>query len=380
VETPLTNDVGVYRFYAVPPGQYVVRVSIGGVRTADVGGYVPTYFPGTTAPAESQFVALGVSQELNGIDIPLTPGRTARVAGMLIDAAGQPTTGGQLRLVPSQRASATIGIAVGARNSADGTFEFPNVPPGQYVIQAERGRTGPSHEGEFGAWPLVVGDADVTGLRLQTSTGSSISGRVVVDSADQRRRPRGGIDLSPIGIDVDLSPSQLASVTAGADGTFALTGINGTRRLSATRIPAGWSLKEIRVNGIDVTDQPLPFGRPSQSLADVEVVLTERVSEVVGVVTDDRNRPVPASVILFSADPDRWYPFSRFLGMTTAAADGTFTVTGLPFGVYNAVAVRRLPAGQDAWQDPAYLDTLRFTAAAITVRDGQQTAARLRLP
>jgi hypothetical protein len=67
------------------------------------------------------------------------------------------------------------------------------------------------------------------------------------------------------------------------------------------------------VNGADETDRPISFGMRAQSLANVEVVLTDRVSMLSGTVVDDRARPVGgASVIVFPADRRQWYASSRY--------------------------------------------------------------------
>jgi hypothetical protein len=39
-----------------------------------------------------------------------------------------------------------------------------------------------------------------------------------------------------------------------------MTGLHGPRRLRVERVPPGWALKEILVNGIDATDRPIAFG------------------------------------------------------------------------------------------------------------------------
>jgi hypothetical protein len=265
----------------------------------------------------------------------------------------------------------------------DGRFEFPNVAPGQYVIHAYRGRSNASTEGEFGALPISVGDADVTDLVLHMSRGSSITGRFTFLSNDASKRPaRSAIELSPMPVDFDLSPqNNLARAEIHSDWTFEIAGINGPRRLQVLRAPPEWTLEEIRVNGIDVTDRPLPFGSPAQSLTDVEVVLTDRVSELKGSIVDDRARPAPgASLIMFSTDRDRWYSASRFLRKTRAGPDGMFMISGLPFGSYYAAAVAQLPAeGEDAWQDAAFLESLMPRASAVTLGDGQQPFLNLRL-
>jgi len=112
------------------------------------------------------------------------------------------------------------------------------------------------------------------------------------------------------------------------------------------------------------------------------VVLTDHLSELVGTTVDDNARPIPgAHVVVFPANRDRWYPGSRFLRTASADADGVFTVSGLPFGIYYAAALGRLPAeGADAWQDPAYLESLVARGRTITVGgDGDKVAVNLRI-
>jgi hypothetical protein len=74
-----------------------------------------------------------------------------------------------------------------------------------------------------------------------------------------------------------------------------------------------------------MTDTPIPFGSKSQSLSDVEVVLTDRITQVAGTVTDDRGRAVAdARVVVFAADRDLWYDRSRFVKIAAADANGAF--------------------------------------------------------
>jgi hypothetical protein len=189
-------------------------------------------------------------------------------------------------------------------------------------------------------------------------------------------------ELLPVPVDPDLAPSSPATANIHSDWTFDLAGVNGPRRLTLARAPAGWMLKEIRVGGIDVTDRPLPFGRANQSLASVEVVVVDRVTELGGTIADDRGRPSPgASLLVFSTDRDRWYSASRYLRTAKSGTDGAFTIAGMPAGSYYAAALPRLPAdGDDAWQDPEYLRSLISGAAPVTLRDGQRATLNLQLP
>jgi hypothetical protein len=272
-------------------------------------------------------------------------------------------------------------VPVGARLLSDGRFEFPNVPDGQYIIRADHGSPNRSTEGEFGVLPVSVNGADVTNLILQTSLGSSIKGRLRFDASRDTKTPNpSAIELSPVPVDVDASPSRTASADIHADWTFEM-GITGPRRFQLLRAPSEWALKEILISGIDVADRPLPFGTAEQSLSDVEVVLTDRVNEITGRVTDEEMKSVPgSSVLVFATDRDRWYPASRFLRTTLAGSDGTFSLTKLPFGSYYAIAVRGLPSdGDQAWQDPEFLTSLIPRASAVTLGDAQRAPLNLRL-
>src|SRR5262249_19404573 len=150
----VTDDLGQYRLYAFPPGNYIVSAGGGDLFASNMPGYTRTYFPGTPNAGAARFVSLQAGQDVVGIDIALARIETGGAAGRMIDASGQPTTGGTLNLVPSRRSVAVTSVPIGARIGSDGAFEFPNVPPGQYVVQAYRGRQHRSVEGEFGALPV----------------------------------------------------------------------------------------------------------------------------------------------------------------------------------------------------------------------------------
>jgi hypothetical protein len=176
-----TDDLGRFRVPSVQPGQYIVSAIVAGVSTAELPGYARSYFPGTPDAGDAQFVSVALPQEQSGIEFSLSRARTATISGTLLNAAGEPSTMGSVKLLPNER-SGSVSVPVGARLGKDGAFEFPNVTSGQYVIQVDRGRRGSSTEGEFGALPIAVDGVDITDLVLRTSTGSSISGRVSLQS------------------------------------------------------------------------------------------------------------------------------------------------------------------------------------------------------
>jgi len=381
----LTDDLGRYRISGLPPGRYMVGAMVGQIlmteSSVDLPGYADTYYPGTPSAVEGQFVSVGRSQDVAGIDFSLARARTARVAGQALEASGDPITGG-LALYPSRRSGSLADLQVGARIDRDGRFEFLNVPPGDYVLQSSRHRNGNWNEGESTSMYVTVDGADVTGLDVRTTPGSTISGRIVVDEGATVRPSE--IDLSPIPSDSDLT-SMVGGGPAHAlvdeDLRFEIAGLHGPRRLRAMRLPSGWALKAIRLNGSDITDTLLPFGRADQSMTDVDVVLTSHGPEIAGTVVDARNRPLAeAAVVAFSPDRTAWYRGTRFVAYADATRNGTFAIRGIaPSEYYVAVVDRRRTLDlYNEIEDPDFLESLVAGAQRITLDEEQHVQIALR--
>jgi protocatechuate 3,4-dioxygenase beta subunit len=378
-----TDDLGRYRIYAVPPGDYVVTASVGQVVPFEPGmgvsGYATTYFPSTTNPREAQLVAVPRSQDVTGVDFVLVPTPTATVSGRKIGSDGQPY-GGSLTLMPSQRSGGIQTPGIGARIYDDGRFEFPNVAPGDYVIQGDQGKPNAAREGQFASAFVTVNGADVPDVLLHATPGSTISGRVIFegDGPSVQR-----LSIIPERADFDRTPNQTATGDVGPDLRFTMDGIRGPRRISLSRDPAGWMLKSVSANGVDVTDVALPFGTEDQSLTDVQVVVTSRITELSGTVVDGRGDITnDYTLLVFPLDRDRWYPGSRYLRRTSPASGGNFSVRGLPPSDYFVAAVsgwRVLKDGADAWQDPEFLESIALRAARATLSEGQRLSVASKL-
>ena len=370
-----TDDLGRYRLAGLEPGEYLVSAAVGQIDMwtplVDLPGYGTTYFPGTPNPAEAQRVVVGRSQDVLGIDFPIVRTRTVRVSGRAVDSRGEAITGG-IALTPSRRSGAVVATQMGATIERDGRFEFPNVAPGEYVLQASRHRSAGWTEGESSSQFVTVNGVDVTDLEIRTAAGSTLDGHITLEGGGTFRP--GQLNVSPVPVDSDLSPmigGGPAHATVEEDLRFHLAGLTGPRRVRVTRVPSGWTLQAILLNGVDIIDTPLPFGRPDQSVTDLEVVLSRRVTAINGQVTA-RGRPAAASVLFFAADRQAWYPQSRFFARIMSGTDGRFRTEGLPPGEYLAIALDTVPGVRDGdqWQDPDYLETLVARSRRITLSEG----------
>jgi hypothetical protein len=66
--------------------------------------------------------------------------------------------------------------------------------------------------------------------------------------------------------------------------------------------------------------------------------------------------------------------------VSPTSAGGLALFSGLPAGSYYAAVVAQLPSdGDDAWQDPAFLESLVAHATAFALGDGQSQALTFKL-
>jgi hypothetical protein len=365
-EGDLTDDTGAFRIHGLPAGEYYVTASL---RVAPVDSvvqttYAPTYYPGTGNFAEAQRVVLSPGNDVI-VDFPVLPFRTARLMGTVLDASGSPADA--FLNLSSEAGELGVPLGVGGVTRADGTFTLPEVPPGTYTLNAElKGSTG--FGSEVASIPLVVYGDDVTGLTLVTAKPGTMRGSIVADSGVTRRLPT----------DIDI---VTRSTRAGGASTFAelernafeLTVPHGPFRLQVGP-PDGWMVKALIVDNADVIDAVLDL-RGQQDVP-VRVVLTDRLSEVTGVIARNADTRL-ASVIVFPYDSAKWEPPSRYV-RAVAAEDGSYRIAGLPAGArYLAAAIDGLEDGEG--EDPDFLARIRDLATSFDLAEGEKRVVNLKV-
>jgi hypothetical protein len=382
-----SNDIGVYRVFGLPPGQYFVSASSRGVgtgpdRVEDVVGFAPTYYPGTTNVSEAQPVSVAVGQEVTA-DFQLVPGRLARVRGSVLDSNGRPLTSGSVSLaLRTEGGWAAMFGGSADRIQDDGTFTLTGVPPGTYTLTASstgrRGFGGPGEDGERATLPLTVYGEDLDNIVVQTSRGLPIRGRVTTENGTAPFSPQ-QVGLMLESRDQEEGPMSFAGrAEVREDGSFELTALPGTRVLTVTSIPDGWQLRRVELGSNDVTDSGFEV-KAGEALPAMRVVLTGQVTEVSGTASDARGDTVrDFTVVLFPEDRALWeVPSERYVRWARSDQDGRYRVEGLPPGEYLAVAAETIEdprtAGPDAFEG------LRALALPVTLGVGERKVLPLKL-
>ena len=420
-----TNDLGQYRIYGLPPGEYYVSastsgsgemmmvdrvaatfVAAGGPSSSGAGpsasepksGYAPTYYPGTSNGGEAQKITLAVGQEMSSADFSLLAVRLVRVTGTVIGSDGRPLEGAMITTTARNQSESHVvfPMAGSSRTDKNGQFTLNNVAPGEYTLQA-RGLqiTSSSDSGdrmvftmttrvgggdgntEFGSVSLSVGGDDVSNVMVVTSKGTTLTGRVTFEGAKPSNTAP--IRVAATAIDADSSiamPSGSASLTP--EGTFEMKGQMGPRLFRVNGLPLGWVLKSVTVGGTDITDTGLEI-KANEPVNGIEIVVTQRGTEVNGGVTGSDSRPsTDYTLVIFSEDESKWSaPMTRHVTGTRPNQDGRFQVKNMPTGNYYAIAVDYIATGD--WNDPDVLQRLKSRATRFSLEEGATKTLELKL-
>jgi hypothetical protein len=429
----LTDDRGVYRFGGLQPGDYIVGVSVrhlsmpasrtfsinverrvmgfdafsysmsasppslmqvGDALYAVGGGsavppppadgrmfvYETTYYPSTTSVAQASLLTISSGEERTGVDIQLIPVPATRVSGSIGGPEG--VHAASVRLVPADAREAGFDVE-GPQSMSDtqGSFTFPAVTAGEYVLQARTavGRWG--DPGTLALWAdvaLSVGDSDITGLQVHLQRGLRITGRFEFEGSG-RRPTAERLQQVPVIIQATAGRSPLppSAVVVDADGRFTGSGLAPGRyfvRINSS--PPGWRFKSAMHDGRDVADVPLDLRGDSQ----VVIAFSDRWSHLRGRVSTFRGEPDPeAIVLLFPTDTLQW-PYasanSRRFKSARATASGEYALSPVPEGEYFVVAIPDVDASD--WQTPTVLETLARVATRVTIAEGEARTERLK--
>lgn len=417
-----SNDLGQFRLFGLPPGEYYVSVTVrtfdtmimdmmgmsaagGPVGSNNNSGYAATYYPGTSNPAQAQRLTLAVGQEVASADIQMQPVRLAKITGNATGPDGKPMSGAMVMLLPTMKDAMTMMPSFGtSRTDKDGNFTLSGVAPGEYSIQiqslaammnaanqamalvggGEAGTTAtPASqpmEREFAMATVSVAGDDVTGLVITSTRGARASGRVVFEGgATPEDLASARLIAAPTDPDnMAAAASAFGMAAVKSTGTFEIDGLVGGRVFQFASAPKGWFLKRITHENDDVTDKGYEF-KPGEDVDGFEIVLTNKAQTLSGGVTSDKGDPVKAyTVVVFPEDRQKWtLPGGRWTESARPDQQGKFKITGLPAGGYLAIAVEYVAEGE--WTDPEWLARAAKKATAFTLDEGVSKTLDLKL-
>jgi hypothetical protein len=345
--------------------------------------YRSTYYPASTTAAAASPIAVIAGEERTDLTITLRPVPAVRLSGRLVTPNGLPPPPMTIRLVGESMIDVTTSVAsvgpsyVGLETAigvtdAQGRFMLAGVPAGDYVLsQANPFLSRALWDDTPAYWlafPLAVGNEDVSDLAVQLRPALRVEGRVELrhestGDAPAPSRPPGVMFQTPFSesgqFAVGISQDTMSFATLAAGGQFIVRPYE----------LGGWFVKSVTLDGKDITDRVFDLQGDVTSLV---ITYTDRPSPVTGAVTDSNGAARGTAVVLaFPADRQRWSGYgsvSRIFKSALTNRSGVYTIDHLPPGEYCVVAVEGAEA--EGWQHPERLEALAALATTVSVAAG----------
>jgi hypothetical protein len=372
-----TDDRGEYRIFGLDAGEYFVRatLSLPSELSGASLGYAPTYYPGTAARNEAQRISLRTGEEMTGIAFALGIAKTARISGIVRNRDGSPVAVAFVAARDNSGDAGSIVPDVVSVTRPDGSFVLNNASPGSYVVQAT---TAGDTRLESPPANVVINGRDVDGLVLEIGTSATARGRISFDTktppGDLRRDL---VRVFPVSPDSRESSFGTMPSPPRSDWTFEIANLTGRRLLRLANFRDDeWTMKSVMLEGVDVIDTPIDFSRGD--VDGIEIVLTQRKTDLSGRVADGRDIPSPGStVVAFVDDPEKWGPYTRFVERVQTDQDGRFRLRGLPPARYVVVALDDLEPGEEG--DVELLERLRPKGIAVSLHESEARSVDLKI-
>ena len=386
-----SDDRGEFRLHSLPPGQYVVAVSVDDKRPLpEQGGtttrFVRTYNPGTTSLADAQLIAVQARQEQR-VTIRVAPMRFMSVSGIATTSSGAPAAhfnvslhGGPATMsYTGARAGFTIATVASTRVAQNGSFSLSLVPAGSYVLAVSNGGTREGQPFEIAETPLEVKDESVTGITVVTARGATVSGQLEWAGKGPVPWPSNAATFGRIRATAVGRVSDFASLDSEvqADGSFRFTNLYGLRRVVSLGLPITWAIKSVE-GPKDLFDGPNLSIKTGRDVTGLKVVVTNRTGMLWATVIDENNMPFDSgSVLLMPRDATDLDALGwGFRGIQKNYGNNGvwyYTMDALLPGSYLAVAIDVEPYRLTG--DTELMERARRAAIPVEVNEGNTTVS-----
>jgi hypothetical protein len=179
-----SNDLGEFRLFSLPPGEYVVqampRPDFGAASGPRTRTLLPTFFPSAADQAGAESIALGAGQTSDALVITMVGAAAYQVSGMVVDEAGKPVANAMVRLSQEAAGRGPAFMMMRpwnqGRTDATGRFSLSQVTPGAYTLLA----VAPELIASSGS--AAAGASAATWTAINTGVSGSIGGGVTTET------------------------------------------------------------------------------------------------------------------------------------------------------------------------------------------------------
>jgi hypothetical protein len=379
----ITNDLGEFRLFGLAPARYYISAEMpgwdrvvgdrefsGSEQSSGEKGYAKIYYPSAVDAARASILNVKEGEEISSIDILLREVTVYRVRGRVQYLFPHQGTGDTELVVAHRDQTADWAVMTAQTVSkADGSFEIPEVAPGEYTVTAFF----IDQEKVFsGQEDVSVANADVNGLSLPIGPGVDISGQLVWDgkpSLEGGERP--SIHLAPVVAWGGPDPH----VRLEDKNQFMLKEVpQGTFRIDVNGISKDCYIKDVHFGENALPDHVLHTRRGVSG--DLSITISSKGARLKGMVVDDESLPVAGVWVV--AVPEKSERGLRYLyKAVTTDQYGHYDLRGMVPGKYLIFAWDGVESGE--WEDPEFLEANAARGVALEVSDSDTKSADLQL-
>ena len=359
-QSATTNDLGEYRLFMLPPGQYRVNVVQTAFRaeSAPSDNPIPLYFPGTIDPTEVQVIDLQAGEIRGGIDFSSLPTRMRRITGRIQGSGADPS----LAFLSPRNGAAQIRHTA---NVDTGEFEFNNVMPGSYTLSARTVDLRASV-------PLDVRNADVLNARITLTPGYQIPAHVRIEGHPENDDPEVEKLYFLVRSEDPIPGLDPETYSPLANGDFPMDVLPGDYRLELTQ-REDFYVKSMKLGDVDVLNSGLHVTGSTDTR--LEILIGTNPGSVEGRV----EIPTVGRKITVVLVPDAARRGQRALYKAQAVgASGQFHFDNVPPGDYKLFASQEENGGP--WLDPEYLRKYEERATPVRVEEGKKSGPARSIP
>jgi len=157
----------------------------------------------------------------------------------------------------------------------DGSFVLPGLSPGTYFLQYRESHW-PPPRGEtpvLSQASVAIHETDVANVKVVPIHMVKATGRVIIDPMQRRDFAASECSVGATPADFDGNPGPAHPGRVRDDLTFEFASWPGPHYVFLDQ--ARWRIKAIRLNGVDITDQPIDF-KEGAPVSGIEVELARR--------------------------------------------------------------------------------------------------------
>jgi protocatechuate 3,4-dioxygenase beta subunit len=384
-----TDDRGVYRFYGLVGGQYILAAGEYTGYAAGKRTYPQTYYPDVVEANQAEIIDVKEGAEVTNINIRFGAEKnTFQVIGRVVDAeAGQPVKQVTVSCMEAiDKGEDKIPFVREVVTDEEGGFKFIGMLSGRYEVGIS-GQGISTTQGIAEHYSektrIEVNDSDISGLEIKAIRGSTITGVVVLDGVSDPA-VRANLRQVTLGLHVFVKGDSGGYENRGyvgakisGDGSFQLSGTppgKGRFQLWGSEF---W-IKRVERDGVEIKSA---FEiRQGERITGVRIILIRPNERIRGHVEAADGKLPEGLTLQISANPIQATSSEGSLatfwggnGGATADEKGRFVIENLAAGEYELTLHAMVRLGESEWKSVPIVGSNR---QRVIVSGGSETQVR----